>query len=117
MSARTRQEQRRDVVHMKHANTEERGQLIAGLHDLADFLDANTEVPSPRWAEVFVFPLSTADDEMKREIDTIAALIGSSVNDGTAEGLHYTTTRDFGPVQYRAVAISASSATDKAEEV
>jgi hypothetical protein len=94
---------------MKHANAEERSRLIAGLHDLADFLDENAEVPAPRWAEVFIFPLSTTDDEMKGEIDVIAALIGSSVDDRTTDGLHYTTTRNFGPVQYRAVAISSRS--------
>lgn len=90
---------------MRHANAEERSTLIAGLRDLADFLEARTEIPAPRWADVFVFPVSDADDEMKHEIDAIAALIGSSVDDGTAESHHYTTSRNFGPVQYRAVAI------------
>lgn len=94
---------------MKHANAEERGQLIAGLRDLADFLETRPEVPAPQWADVFVFPSSTTDDEMKHEIDAVAALIGSGVDDGTAEHLNYVTARHFGPVQYRAVAIPSSS--------
>lgn len=94
---------------MKHADTEKRGRLITGLRDLADFLEARPEVPAPRSVDVFVFPLSTTDDEIKREIDSIAALIGSNVDDGTAEHRHYVSTRNFGAVQYRAVAIPSSS--------
>lgn len=93
---------------MNHATPEQRSQLIAGLRQLADFLEVRTEVPAPRWADVHVFPLSTTDDEMKHEIDDIASLIESDVNDGTGEGLNYTATRSFGPVEYRAVAIPSS---------
>lgn len=100
---------------MKHTDAEERGGLIAGLRDLAGFLEARPEVPAPQRAEVFVFPSTTTDEEMKREIDAVAALIGSSVDDGTAEHLSYVTTRNFGPVQYRAVAISAYT-SDSDEE-
>jgi hypothetical protein len=105
---RARQINRKDVISVNHATSDERSQLVAGLRQLADFLEAKTEVPAPRWAEVYVFPLSPADDEMKCEIDSIAALIGSDVDDGTAEGLNYTTSRNFGPVQYRAVAIPST---------
>jgi len=97
------------VVKVNQANADERSKLIAGLRDLADFLEARSEVPAPRWADVIVFPLSTKDAEMKREIDRIATLIGSSVDDRIAERLNYTTIRNFGPVQYRAAAIPSSS--------
>ena len=93
---------------MNHATPEQRGQLIAGLRQLADFLEVRTEVPAPRWADVLVFPLATTDDEMKREIDDIASLIESDVDDGIAEGLNYTAKRRFGPVEYRAVAIPSN---------
>jgi hypothetical protein len=46
---------------------------------------------------------------MKYEIYAVAALIESTVDDGTAERLNYVTTRNFGPVRYRAVAIPSSS--------
>ena len=101
---------------MNHADAEERSRLITGLRDLADFLETRPEVPAPRWADVFVFPSSTTDDEMKHEIDAVAALIGSSVDDGTAEHLNYVTTRNFGPVQYRAVAIQSSSSPSDSDE-
>lgn len=101
---------------MNHANAEERSRLITGLRELADFLETRREVPAPRWTEVFVFPSSTTDDEMKREIDAVAALIGSSVDDSTADQLNYVTTRNFGPVQYRAVAIPSSSRSSDSEK-
>jgi len=94
---------------VSYANQEERGRLIAGLRALADFLEDRQEVPAPQWVDVMVFPPKISDDEKKREIDHIAALIGSPVDDLTARNLHYTTTRHFGPVRYDAVAIPASA--------
>ena len=96
---------------MSYANRDERRRLIAGLRALADFFEERQEVPAPQWVDVMVFPPKIRDDEKQREIDYIAALIGSPVNDQTASNLHYTTTRHFGPVRYDAVAIPESSRT------
>jgi hypothetical protein len=93
---------------MNHATPEQRSQLVAGLRQLADFLEETIEVPAPRWADVHVFPLSATDDEKKREIDVIASLIESDVDDGTSRGLNYTASRRFGPVAYHAVAIPSN---------
>jgi hypothetical protein len=90
---------------MNYANTGERGSLVAGLRALARFLEDYPDVPAPRWADVMVFPPGSTDREAQAEVDTVAALIGSEVNDDTARGGHYTTSRSFGPVEYRAVAI------------
>ena len=60
------------------------GSLIAGLRALARFLEDHPDVPAPRWADVMVFPPDRTDREAQREVDTIAALIGSEVNDETA---------------------------------
>jgi hypothetical protein len=95
---------------MTDDNTEERDSFIAGLRDLADFLEQENAVPAPRWASAMFFSAVSTDDEQRREIDRIAALIGGDAEDRTAKHGHYTTSRDFGPVQYRAVAIPASSA-------
>lgn len=97
------------VVLVTYADAEERSGLIAGLRGLADFLEGNPEVPAPRWADVMVFPSASTDDGMCAEIDGIAALIGAGIDDQTAGHGHYTTCRSFGPVQYTAVAIPASS--------
>ena len=39
-----------------YANYEERAELIAGLRELAVFLDRNPQVPAPRFTDLFVFP-------------------------------------------------------------
>ena len=89
---------------MSYANADERGRLIAGIRDLATFLQDHPDMPAPRWADVYVFPSHGACEEMRAEIDQIAARIGAEATDNAAYG-HYVASRHFGPVQYRAVAI------------
>jgi hypothetical protein len=50
-----------------------------------------------------------SDAEMFAEINTIAELIGSTASDADSPRGHYSAVRDFGPVQYRAVAIPHSA--------
>jgi hypothetical protein len=87
-----------------YANAEERSALINGLHEAAEFLDQNPQVPAPRYADLFVFPPTGSDAEMFAEIDAIAEQIGSTASADEPAG-HYRAVRDFGPVQYRAIAI------------
>jgi hypothetical protein len=98
-----------------YANDEQRVRLIAGLRDLADFLDQNPDVPVPQRADLLVFPPEASDAEMFAEIDTIAELIGSTASDADSPRGHYSAVRDFGPVQYRAIAIPYN-ARDKGGE-
>ena len=91
-----------------YANDDERVRLIAGLRDLAEFLDQNPEVPVPLGTDVLVFPIEASDAEMFAEIDSIAELIGSTASDADSPRGHYSAVRNFGPVQYRAVAIPHS---------
>jgi hypothetical protein len=93
------------VISVSYANADERGRLIAGIHTLADFLQDHPDVPAPRWADVYVFPPRGADEQMRAEIDQIAARIGTVVTDDANHG-YYAASRHFGPVHYRAVAIS-----------
>ena len=90
---------------MAYAEAGERSSFIAGLRALATFLEDHPNVPAPRLADVMVFPADCTDLEAQVEVNTIAALIGSDVHDETANQGHYTTSRGFGPVEYRAVAI------------
>ena len=99
-----------------YANDEQRVRLIAGLRDLADFLDQNPDVPVPRRADVLVFPAEASDAEMFAEIDTIAELIGSTASDADSPHGHYSAVRNFGPVQYRAVAIPHSARDNEGGE-
>ena len=99
-----------------HANYEERGRFTTGLRELADFLDQNPEVPVPWRADVIVFPAEGTDAEMFAEIDVIAAQIGVTASDADSPSGHYSAVRDFGPVQYRAVAIPHSARCEENEK-
>lgn len=90
---------------MSYANSDERAKLIAGLRGLADFLDQNPHIPAPRYTDLLVFPADGSDAEMFAEIDVIADQIGTTASDADSPAGHYSAVRDFGPVQYRAVAI------------
>jgi hypothetical protein len=92
-----------------YANPEERVRVIAGLRDLADFLDRNPQVPAPRYTDLLVFPSIGSDAEMFAEIDVIAELIGVTAGDADSPAGHYSAVRDFGPVLYRAIAIPHSA--------
>ncbi len=92
---------------MTYANATERQALICGLRSLADFLESNPDVPAPTYTDVLVFPPCASDAEKQREIDVIASRIGSGTQTYSSYR-HYQTSRRFGPVQYRAVAIPAN---------
>ena len=55
--------------------------------------------------DVLVFPPDVPGQDGRAEIDRIAVLIGARIDDRTAEYGHYTASRVFGPVEYRAVFI------------
>lgn len=98
-----------------YASPEERAGLISGLHELAEFLDQNPDVPAPRFAGLLVFPPIGSDAEMFTEIDLIAGRIGTTASDADSPAGHYSAVRDFGPVQYRAVAIPHAARNDHEE--
>ena len=91
---------------MTYANPDQRQELITGLRALASFLEDNPEVPAPSFTDVLVFPPFSSDAEKRQEIDVIASRIGSGT-ETSRERHHYTASRTFGPVEYRAVAIPA----------
>ncbi len=99
-----------------YADDKQRARLIAGLRDLANFLNQNPGVPVPRWVDVLVFPAEANDAEMFAEIDTIAEMIGSTASDADSPHGHYSAVRSFGPVQYRAVAILHSARKSEGSE-
>lgn len=89
---------------MSYAHPIERAAIIRGLRALADYLEANTDVPTPICARVYTFAPNGECKEMRAEIDVIAKLLGSQAHE-VVGGQHYTVTRSFGPVEYHAVAI------------
>lgn len=99
-----------------YANPEERIQLVAGLRGLAEFLDQNPGVPAPRWTDLLVFPPVGTDAQMFAEIDAIAEQIGTTATDAESPAGHYSAVREFGPVQYRAIAIPQSARRGESRE-
>lgn len=89
-----------------YATPEQRAAVITGLRELADYLEANPEVPTDRGFEMGVAIITSEDfpdDAAKvRETERIAALVGAPVESG--HGYHHAH-RAFGPVSYRATAI------------
>ncbi|MEO3892375.1 hypothetical protein [Nonomuraea sp. B5E05] len=83
--------------------------LINGLLDLAAFLETHPDLPVPPNVTVHHFPRQTNDDDQRAEIDQLAALLGTDINHEDASRDHYATSRMFGPIEYRAVAILATA--------
>lgn len=86
--------------------TDDRTALVHGLIQLAAFLQANPKVPAPRGVTVHHFIPRGDDDQMRAQLDHLAALLGSDID---AEGGHHCASLFFGPVEYRAVAILADA--------
>lgn len=93
-----------------YANADERARFIAGLRELAAFLESRHDVPIAPDVTVYAFPPASAYQERRAEIDTIASRIGTQA-DETVPG-HYVASRFFGPVEYRAVAIDHEKERD-----
>jgi hypothetical protein len=96
---------------MTYAHPSQRRALISGLRALAEFLESNPDVPAPEYTDVLVFPPPAPDAEKRRQIDVIAAHIGS-VAEAFSTYRRYRTSRRFGPVEYRAVAVQADENTE-----
>jgi hypothetical protein len=80
-----------------------RAAFIAGLLDLACFLDAHPEVPVPAYGRTIGLSIDDGTDEQNRaQVDTFAAMLGATITDRNG---HYTASRRFGPVEYQAFAI------------
>lgn len=93
--------------------TTDRAALIAGLIDLACFLEAHPGVPvPPAWtsaARISVLPPQHVDDDERRAfVDAFAAALGVEAADKDGSG-HYKATRKFGPIEYESFAISRAA--------
>jgi hypothetical protein len=81
-----------------------RTQTIAGLRVLADFLEDNPSVPVREYGgEYTVFARADENTVERAEIDRIAAALGETVTDDTERGGHYSVSKTFGRITYRAI--------------
>jgi hypothetical protein len=87
--------------------TPDRLALANSLRDLADFIDTNPDIPVP-CGPVSVHYISLgSDEEIRADIDRIAAYLGTSIDPADLAAGHYATSISFGKVTYRAVGILA----------
>jgi hypothetical protein len=83
-----------------------RAQTIAGLRALADFLEANPNVPVREYgAEYTVFARREDDAAERAQVDSIARALGETVTDEIGDGGHYTVSKTFGRITYNATHI------------
>ncbi|MET7459583.1 hypothetical protein [Nonomuraea sp. NPDC005501] len=80
--------------------------LVAGLRALAQLLHDRPDIPAPRRIDVYHFAQKVSDDEMRAEIDRIAALLGTTTEEHNG---HYSTFIRLGAVEYQATASLADS--------
>lgn len=99
---------------MAYSNPARRSLIIAGLRELADFLDANPDLPVPYSVNVTAFVPRAADRAMRAEVDRVAYLLGTDIDSEQIEYGHYNTEATFGAVQYRLSGILAEARGDKA---
>ncbi|WP_061296209.1 hypothetical protein [Herbidospora cretacea] len=92
---------------------DQRTEMIAGLRALADFMEARPAIPVLADVTVYTFATRAADEVMKAEIDDYAAQFETPI---TFERGHYATSRNFGPVEWRAVAICSTAAPYRTQE-
>ena len=96
---------------MTYSDPTERAALIAGLRELADYLESTPEMPAPAYPVIYMFPSASKWTVMRAEIDAAAALLGVTARD--TNGGHFVASRFFGPVEFRAVAISPCGDSEK----
>jgi hypothetical protein len=97
-----------------YATPGERESVIAGLYDLAIFLEDHWDVPVPHTITVHVFPpTGMTDAESRAEIDAIAARTGAEIS--VSPNGHYAASLYFGPVEYKPVAIPRGPGNGESE--
>lgn len=84
---------------------QERAEFIAGLRALAEFLESHPAVPVPRYGTSVLVSAQWADDA-RGFVDEFAALVGAEVDDRWESDGHYDAAAVFGPVEYKAYAVS-----------
>jgi hypothetical protein len=90
--------------------TDNRAEFVAGLRELADYLESHPDLPVPfRSATVgpyLGYPSPETDESRRAEVDRIAAVLGVDP-EWNYDSTHYTASRAFGPIAYQATAIGS----------
>jgi hypothetical protein len=82
-----------------------RAAFIAGLRDLADYLTAHEDVPTPDYSSLLhAFPDGDSNDERRAAVDAAAAVLGTDTAERPNSRQYYAE-RKFGPITYSVVTI------------
>lgn len=66
---------------VERVDEQHRRELVAGLRELADFLEQHPDVPAPYRAHAQISVFGEADDEVFADARRIAGLVGATVNE------------------------------------
>ena len=84
---------------MHGTDPDTRKAYITALHDLAGYLTANPALPVPQYGTTASVHADSADNGGREQVDHIAALLGTPVEDNLASTGYYQARRDFGPIE------------------
>lgn len=83
-----------------------RAQTIAGLRQLADYLEDHPDLPVTEYGfDLTVYPQADNEAAGRAEVDRIANILGVTPIDNTPNNGHYIASKTFGRIAYRAVHI------------
>jgi hypothetical protein len=86
-----------------------RTQIITGLRQLADYLDANPDIPVNEYGwTLMTFARRDDDTAGRAEVDQVAKGLTVPVSDDTGGG-HYTAARTFGRITYEFIHVTQRS--------
>jgi hypothetical protein len=85
-----------------------RARVINGLREAAGYFDRHPAVPvSEHGWTLLSFPVRDSDDAGRAAVDEVAATLGVSARDDTADGGHYRAVKSFGLITYEFVHVSS----------
>ena len=82
--------------------------FLGSVFELVAYLTSHSDIPgpSPYSRVVIPLPIDGTDEEQRAQVDHIAQLLGTPINDRTDTAGHYSTERCFGNIVISAVAIT-----------
>lgn len=83
-----------------------RAETVQGLWRLATLLNENPDIPTPSILEFTYHAHKGSDTANRSEVDRVAQILQVAPNE-TSNSEYYEAVRHFGPVSYRALAITA----------
>jgi hypothetical protein len=81
-------------------NFEQRIAYITALRDLADWLEANPDVPVPSYGHDLQLSLCGTEEQRRQDMQDMGAVFGSAPVDPYGDGTHLEVAKQFGPIKY-----------------